>query len=82
MIYEQCIKLKKLIVEYNRKQSMIENCIRYEYGMFMDGEWSCTLKCDGCVNVCDFKPIYDFIATLFVAPFMYGSRLGFRVHVQ
>lgn len=82
MIYEQCIKLKKLIVEYNRKQSTIENCLHYEFDMFQDGEWACTLKCDGCVDVLDFKPIYDFIATLFVVPFMWGNQFGFRVNVQ
>lgn len=82
MIFSDCIYLKKLIVKFNRKQSMIENCLHYEFGMFNDGEWSCTLKCDGCVNVRDFKEIYDYIATLFVAPFMYSSRFGFRVHIQ
>lgn len=82
MIYAKCIELKKLIVEYNRKQSMLENCLLYEFGMFMDGEWSCTLKSNGCISVVDFQEIYNFIATLFVAPFMYGSRFGFRVHIQ
>lgn len=82
MIYEHCIKLKKLIVEYNRKQYFIENCLHYEFDMFQDGEWACTLKCNGCVDVRDFQPIYEFIATLFVVPFMCGSSLGFRVHIQ
>ena len=82
MIYARCIELKKLIVEYNRKQSMIENCLWYEFGMFMDGEWSCTLKSNGRIGVHDFQPIYDFIATLYVEPFMHGSRFGFRVHIQ
>lgn len=82
MIFAKCIELKKLIAKYNRVQSVPENCLRYEFGMFMDGEWSCTLKSNGCIGVHDFQPIYDFIATLYVEPFMYGSRFGFRVHIQ
>lgn len=82
MIYAKCIELKKLIVKYNRKQSLIENCLHYEFGMFMDGEWSCTLRCNGCVNICDFHDIYNYIATFYVSPFMYGSKFGFRVHIQ
>lgn len=82
MIFAKCIELKKLIAQYNRKQSLSENCLRYEFGMFTDGEWSCTLKSNGCISVRDFQPIFDFISTLFVAPFMYGSRFGFRVHIQ
>ena len=82
MIFEKCVKLKKLIVKYNRKRVDDDNFLRYEFGMFEDGEWSCTIRCSGCVDVHDFKEIYDFISTLFVAPFMYGSSRGFRVHVQ
>lgn len=82
MIYAKCIELKKLIVEYNRAQSMHENCLRYEFSMFMDGEWACTLKSNGCIGVRNFQLIYEFIATLDVAPFMYASRFGFRVHIQ
>ena len=82
MIYAKCIELKKLIVNYNRKQFKLENCLQYEFGMFTVGEWSCAIECKGCVNVQDFKEIYDFIATLYVCPFMYGSRFGFCVHIQ
>lgn len=82
MIYAKCIELKKLIARYNRKQLRVENCLHYEFGMFMDGEWSCTLKSEGCINLRDFQEIYDYITTLSVAPFMYGSRFGFRVHIQ
>lgn len=82
MIYAKCIELKKLIVKFNRKQYDLEHCLQYEYGMFMDGEWSCTITCNGCVDICEFKEIYDFLATSYVSPFMYGSRFGFKVHVQ
>ena len=82
MLFSKCIELKKLIASYNRKQSLTENCIRYEFGMFMDGEWSCTLKSNGCINIVDFQPIYEWASSLSVAPFMYGSRFGFRVHIQ
>lgn len=82
MLFSKCIELKKLIASYNRKQSLSKNCISYEFGMFMDGEWSCTLKSNGCINVIDFYEIYNYIATLYVAPFMYGSKFGFRVHIQ
>lgn len=82
MLFSKCIELKKLIARYNRKQSLSENCLRYEFGMFQDGEWSCTIKCNGCVNVHDFCDIFDYIVTLSVAPFMYASRFGFRVHIQ
>ena len=82
MLFSKCIELKQMFARYNRKQSLSENCIRYEFGMFTDGEWSCTLKTNGCVSVHDFYEIYNYIATLSVAPFMYGSRFGFRVHIQ
>ena len=82
MIYAKCIELKRLITRYNRKQVILKNCLQCEFGMFMDGEWSCTIKCEGCINLRDFEDIYGFITTLSVAPFMYGSRFGFRVHVQ
>lgn len=82
MIFAKCIHLKKLVVRYNRKQSVAENCLHYEFDMFMDGEWSCTLKSNGCISLNDFQEIFDYLATFFVTPFMYGSRYGFRVHVQ
>lgn len=82
MIFAQCIELKKLIVKYNRKQSILENCLRYEFGMFKDGEWYCTLKHNGYVNIIDFQPIYELVSSLSCASFMYGSRFGFRVHIQ
>lgn len=82
MIFAKCIELKQLIVRYNSKQSLPENRLSYVFDSFTDGEWSCTLKSKGCVNVFDFKEIYDFIATFFVAPFMYGSRFGFKIHIQ
>lgn len=71
-----------MIASYNRKQSLSENCISYEFRMFMDGGWYCTLKSNGCINVIDFYEIYNYIATFYVAPFMYGSKFGFRVHIQ
>lgn len=82
MIFRKCIELKKLIDKYNRMQSTEENCIHFEFGMFMDGEWSCLLSSEGCINIVDFKEIYDYLAVFYVSPFMYGSRFGFRVHVQ
>lgn len=82
MIFEDCIYLKSLIVKYNRRQYLEDNYLHYEFGMFNDGEWSCELKCNGCVDVREFKEIYDYIATLYVCPFMYGSRLGFSVQIQ
>ena len=82
MIFAKCIELKQLIVRYNRKRYLDEDYIHYEFSMFVDGEWSCTLKCNGCVDVVDFKEVYDFIATFYVSPFMYGSQYGFRVHIQ
>lgn len=82
MIYAKCIEIKKLIVKYNRMQYRQENRLRYEFGMFMDGEWSCTIRCNGCVKLCDFQEIYDYIATLSVCPFMYASKFGFSVHIQ
>lgn len=82
MLFSKCIELKQMIARYNRKQSLSENCIRYEFGMFTDGEWSCTIKTNGCVSVRDFGEIYNYIATLSVTPFMFGSRFGFRVHIQ
>lgn len=82
MIFAKCIELKKLIAKYNRKQLSVENCLCYEFEMFWDGEWSCTLKSDGCIDLRDFQKLYDYITTISGAPFMYGSRFGFRVHIQ
>lgn len=82
MIYAKCIELKKLIAKYNRKQFRAENCLRYEFGMFTDGEWSCTLKSDGCIDLHDFYEIYNYICTISSVPFMYSSKFGFRVHIQ
>lgn len=82
MLFAKCIHLKKLVVEYNRKKTRDEDYLTYEFEMFMDGGWSCTIRCDGCIDINDFKPIYDWVSCLFVSPFMYGSRFGFRMHIQ
>lgn len=81
MLFSKCIELKQMIDRYNRKQSLSENCIRCRFCMFTDGEWSCTIETKGCVSVRDFGEIYNYIATLYVDPFMFGSRLGFKVHI-
>ena len=82
MLFSKCIELKQLIVKYNLKKTRDEDCLTYEFGSFADGEWSGTIKCNGCVDIRDFQPIFDWASSLFVSPFMYGSRFGFRMYVQ
>lgn len=82
MIFAKCIELKKMIARYNRLQYSEENWLHYEFEMFSDGEWSCLIKCDGVVNVSDFRAIFDYLSTFFVSPFMWGNNYGFRLHIQ
>ena len=81
MIFSKCIQLKSLIVRYNKRQSRNANRLEYEFSSYRDGEWSCCLKCSGCVDLVDFTEIYVFITSLFVAPFAYSSKFGLRVHI-
>lgn len=82
MLFRQCIELKQLIVKYNLQKTRDDDYLTYEFDSFADGEWSCTIKCSGCIDIVDFKPIIDWGSILFVSPFMYGARFGFRMHVQ
>lgn len=71
-----------MIARYNSLQYHEKNWLSYEFEMFSDGEWSCLIKCNGCVNVYDFRPIFDYVSTFFVNPFMWGNNYGFRLHIQ
>lgn len=82
MLFRQCIKLKKMVVQYNRKKVLEEDIIRCDFHMYTDGEWSCILKTHGAVDLVDFMPILEWASTLYVSPFMWGTMNGFRLHIQ
>lgn len=82
MIFAKCRELKKMIARYNRLQYSEENWLHYEFYMFSDGDWACLIKCDGVVNVRHFRPIFDYVSTFYVDPFMWGNEYGFRLHIQ